>query len=164
MPGRWSQTAGTAQSLAKALAEFGHSRVLYKVDQTVNLYSESIELRVSEPMLSTHLDDSGQFFNSVTTQNVGLIINISASDVPADPPQKGLNVQVLFHLSVLADSGVELAPKVNARSVRSVELSHSEVPRFGQPCVQLSVSGGLGGAGALLTAYVVGYVFTETKP
>lgn len=156
--------AGTAQSLAKALSEFGHTRVLYKVDQTVNLYSESIELLVSGPMESTHLDDSGHSYRTLATQNTGLIINISASDAPADSPQKGLDVQVLFHLSVLADSGVELAPKVNARSVRSMELSHSEVPRFGQPRVQLNVSGGSGGAGTLPTAYVVCYVFTETNP
>jgi len=156
--------AGTAQSLAKALSGFGHSRVLYKVDQTVNLYSESIELLVSGPMVSTHLDDSGHSFNRVGTQNLGLSINISASDAPADSPRKELGVQVLFHLSVLADSGVELAPKVNGRSLRSVELSHSEAPRFGRPCVQLNVSGGSGGAGTLPTAYVVRYVFTETKP
>jgi hypothetical protein len=156
--------AGTAQSLAKALSGFGHSRVLYKVDQTVNLYSESIELLVSGPMESTHLDDSGHSFKRLATQNIGLTIKISASDVPADSPQKDLDVQVLFHLSALADSGEELAPKVNGRSLRNMELRHSEVPRFGQPCVQLNVSGGSGGAGTLPTAYVVRYVITETKP
>jgi hypothetical protein len=93
-----------------------------------------------------------------------LIINISASDPPADSPQKGLHAQVRFRLSALTDSGVELAPKVNARSIRSVELNHSEVPRFGRPCVRLNVSAASGGEGGPPTAYVVRYEFTKTEP
>jgi multidrug efflux pump subunit AcrA (membrane-fusion protein) len=37
--------AATAQSLAKALAEIGQTKVLCKVDQTVNLFGESIHAR-----------------------------------------------------------------------------------------------------------------------
>jgi hypothetical protein len=59
--------AGTAQSLVKALAEFGPTKTLYKVDQTVNLFGESITLGTSQPMVTgTRMTDSGQVNNSIT--------------------------------------------------------------------------------------------------
>jgi beta-lactamase regulating signal transducer with metallopeptidase domain len=157
--------AGTAQDLAKALGEFGKTKVLYKVDQSVNLYGENITLGSSEPMVtSTRMDSAGNAINSITYQQVGLLINISANAPPPDAKRKGLDTQVNFHLSVLGDSGVELAHNVKAPATRNIELSHSETPRFGRPCVQLNVSAASGGATALPTAYVVRYVFSETKP
>jgi hypothetical protein len=133
--------AGTAQALAKALAEHGQTRVLYKVDQTVNLFGETITLTENQPMVTGS--------------------RMSAS---ADAKRKGPNTQVVFHLAALQDSSVEIAPKVRAKSVRIINLSHSEVPRFGQPCIQLNVSAGTGEPAAPATAYVVRYVVSETKP
>ena len=156
--------AGTAQSLAKALAEFGHARILYKVDQTVNLFGESISLGTSQPMLTgVRTTDAGNSTSSVTYQRVGMILDISSTAPPPTAKGKGLDTQVVFQLAVLADSGVELSPKVKAPSIRNMELSHSETPHFGKPCVQLSVSVASGAANALPTAYVVRYVFSETK-
>lgn len=157
--------AGTAQALTKALAEFGHARVLYKVDQTVNLCGESITLADDEPMVTgSRTSASGDSINSVTYRNVGLKIDISASAPVSDGQRKGPNTQVVFHLAALEDSSVELAPKVRAKSVRTVDLCHSEVPRFGQPSVQLNVSAATSEPVAQATAYVVRYVFSETRP
>lgn len=157
--------ADTAQSLAKALADFGPTKTLYKVDQTVNLFGESITLGTSQPMVTgTRMTDSGQAINSITYQQVGLVINLSANPAPPDAPKKVPDTQVDFHLAVLADSAVELAPKVKASSTRNVELSHSETPRFGKACVLLNASAASGSAATPATAYVVRYVFSETKP
>jgi len=152
--------ATTAQSLAKALAEIGQTKVLYKVDQTVNLLGESITIGMSEPMVTgTHMSTSGQAINSVAYQQTGLIINISATRPPPDAKRQSLDTQVTFHLSVLAPSGVELAPNVKASGIRNLELNHSEIPRFGKPCVLLSVSGSTaGGATPMTTAYVICYL------
>jgi len=156
--------APTAQDLAKALAEFGKVKVLYKIDQTVNLYGESIMLSTSEPMVTgTHGRESGPSMNSITYMEAGLIVNLSASAPPEDPPGKELCVQANFELSALADSAVEIAPQVKATSIRKMDLRHSETPRFGKPLVLLNVSAPGGGDQAQPVAYVIRYVFSEIK-
>ncbi len=158
--------AATAQDLAKALAEFGKTKVLHKIDQTVNLYGESILLGTHEPMITgTRQMESGRGFNSVTYQEVGLVVNFAASPPPPESPRKDLNVQVNFNLSTMADSGVELSPGLKASSIRSVQFSQTGTPRFGRPSVLLNVSAASGGDNkALPTAYVVRYVLNEAKP
>jgi len=157
--------ATTAQDLAKALGEFGKTKVLYMIDQTVNLYGESIMLSTSEPMVTgTSRMGPGPAINSITYQQAGLVVNLAASPPPQDPPRKQLPVQVNFELSALADSGVEIGPEVKATRIRNMHLSHSETPRFGKPLVLLNVSAPAGADPAPPVAYVVRYVFRELKP
>jgi hypothetical protein len=145
--------AGTAQALTKALAEFGQTKVLYKVDQTVNLFGDRIALTDNEPMVT-----------GPRIRNVGLRIDISASAPASDGKRKVPNTQVVFHLATLDDRSFELEPTARVKPVRIINLRHSEVPRFGQPCVQLNVSAGTGEPAAQATACVVRYVFSETRP
>ena len=71
--------AGTPQDLTKALGEFGKTRVLYKIDQTVNLYGENIVLGASEPMITgTRMMNTGSSVNTITYQHVGLIVSFAA--------------------------------------------------------------------------------------
>lgn len=156
--------AKTEQEMAKALADIGKTKLLYKVDQTVNLYGENITLGTSEPMVtSTRMDLRGNAINSITYQKVGLMIRVSAKPPSPEAKRKAPDTQVNFHLSALADSGVEVAHNVKASVIRNVELNHGETPRFGKPCVLLNVSTEGGGAATLPTAYVFRYVFSEAK-
>jgi hypothetical protein len=145
--------AGTAQSLTKALAEFGQTKVRYKVDQTVNLFRDRITLADNEPMAT-----------GPRTQKVGLIIELSASAPASDGKRKVPNTLVVLCLKEPDDGSFELPPGVGIKPVRIISLRHSEVPRFGQPCVQLNVSAGTSEPAAQATAYVVRYVFSETWP
>ncbi|MCX6904442.1 MAG: hypothetical protein NTW03_13365 [Verrucomicrobia bacterium] len=157
--------AGTPQDLAKALAEFGKARVLYKIDQPVNLCGENITLGTREPMITgSRRTETGTTINTITYQEVGLIVNLATSPSPPDAPRGVLPVQVNFELSVLADSGVEIAPTVKATRIRNLHLNHSETPRFGKPLVLLNVSAPPGSDKVLPVAYVVRYVFREVKP
>jgi hypothetical protein len=157
--------AATPQDLAKALEAFGKPKVLYKIDQAVNLYGESIMLGTREPMVTgSRRTDVGTTISTITYQQVGLLVNLAATPQPKDAPPKELNVQVNIDLSVLADSGIEIAPQVNATRVRSLQLSHSETPRFGKPWVLLNVSAPPAGDKVPPVAYVVRYVFRELKP
>jgi hypothetical protein len=157
--------AATAADLAKALAEFGETKVLYKVDQTVNLCGESITMGSREPMVTgSRQTGSGGAINSVTYQEVGLIVSLAASPAASDAPRTNLVVQVSFELSALADSGIEIAPSVKASRIRNLQLSHSETPRYGRPVVLLSASAPPGADQEYLTAYVVRYVFRESHP
>jgi hypothetical protein len=157
--------AVTLQDLAKALQDFGKTKLLYKIDQTVNLYGENIMLGTREPMVTgTRKTDTGGAINTITYQEVGLIVNLSANPPPPESPRKGLHVQVHFQLSAIAASSVEIAPEVKASSIRNLQLSHSETPRFGKPLVLLNVASPTGGDKAPPVAYVVRYVFRELKP
>jgi hypothetical protein len=154
--------AATPQALAKALAAFGKTKILYKIDQTVNLYGEQIMLNTSEPMVTgSRTSGPGGIMNSIAYQQVGLLVSLSAS-TPKGSAHK-LVAQVNFQLSALADSGVEISPQVKATSIRNVQLSHSETPRFGTPSVLLNVSAPRGGDKGPPVAYVIRYVFRELK-
>jgi len=157
--------AATVLDLAKALGELGEARLLYKLDQTVNLYGESIVMGSREPMVTgSRRMDSGPALNSVTYQEVGLLVNLAANPPAPDASRKSPTVQVNFELSTMGDSGVEIAPSVKAPRIRNLQLSHSETPRFGRPMVLLHVAATAGDEKAAPTAYVVRYVFREVNP
>jgi len=157
--------AATAQELAKALGEFGQTKVLYRIDQTVNLYGENITLGSNEPMVTgVRRQEPGSTINTITYQHVGLIVSLAANPPVPDAPRKELNVQVNLELAALADSGIEIAPQVKASRIRNLQLSHSETPRFGRPWVLLNVSAPPAGDKTPPVAYVVRYVFREVKP
>jgi hypothetical protein len=156
--------AGTPEDLTKTLAGFGRVKVLYKIDQTVNLYGENITLSTSEPMVtSAHKMGPGPVINSITYMEAGFIVNLSSRTLAGESPGKVLYVEANFELSALADSGVEISPEVKATCIRSVRLNHSEAPRFGNPMVLLNVSAPGRGDKAQPVAYVIRYVFREIK-
>jgi len=183
-------SAATPQSLAAALGAFGTPKVLYKVDQTVNLYGENITLGTQEPTVSgTTMNPRGMRVNSLMYQNVGLITRIAAdprsaernamirpfggggmggggrsSGGPGGPGFVAPDVQLNFQLSVIAKSGVEIADGVSASSVRTVALSQSGTPRFGKPSVLVTVSAAGAGEKSLPVAYIIRYLFTQPKP
>ena len=108
--------------------------------------------------------EAGSTINTITYQHVGLIVSLAANPPVPDAPCKELNVQVNLELAALADSGIEIAPQVKASRIRNLQLSHSETPRFGRPCVLLNVSAPPAGDKTPPVAYVVRYVFREVKP
>lgn len=157
--------AATGAELLQALAEFGETKVLYKIDQTVNLYGESITMGSREPMVTgSRQTGAGGAINSVTYQEVGLIVNLAANPSVSEAPSTSFPVQVSFELSALADTGIEIAPSVRAARIRNLQLSHSETPRYGTPVVLLNASATPGTDQAPLTANIVRYVFHETTP
>ena len=157
--------AATAQDLGQALQAFGKTRVLHKIDQPVNLYGETITLGSSTPMVTgSRMTDGGTAINSISYQQVGLVINLAASVPPPESSRAGLDVQFTLELSAAAESGVEIAPKVPAVSIRNLQLTHSETIRMGKPQILLNVSAPPAGEKGLPTAYVVRYAFGEIKP
>jgi hypothetical protein len=155
--------AATPQSLATALKPFGSVKVLYKVDQIVNLYGENIQLGANEPMVSsTRKDNNGNNINSVSYTSVGLITRISAA-TPADSKSTQPEVQLNFELSAFTSSGVEISSGVPANSIRTVALSQSGTPKFGKPSVLVTVSASGASEKTSPVAYIVRYLFTQPK-
>ncbi|MBE3095682.1 MAG: hypothetical protein IMZ44_00970 [Planctomycetes bacterium] len=157
--------AATAEDLRKALADFGPTKVLYKVDQPVNLHSENIRVGSREPFVTnSRMTESGAIINTVQYQQVGLIINMRAGQPPKDSKRKGLDVQMKIELSALCDSGLEIGPKTKAVIIRSVSIDHSEPLQYGRPFIMLSVSYPSKDEKASPVAYVVRGVFSEVQP
>ena len=157
-------SAATPQSLTGALRAFGTPKVLYKVDQTVNLYGENITLGTQEPTVSgTSMNARGMRVNSIMFQNVGLVTRIAAAVPLIAGRIADLKVQLNFQLSVIAPSNVELSDGVPATSVRTVALSQSGTPKFGTPSVLVTVSAAAAGEKSPPVAYIIRYQFTQPK-
>jgi beta-lactamase regulating signal transducer with metallopeptidase domain len=158
--------AATPQALAKALEVFGAPKILYKVDQNVNLYGETITLGTQEPLItgSRRGADEGTFNNSISYTTVGLLTRISAAAPPSDSKNANPNVQLNFQLSVVADSVVPISETANANRIRNVDLSQSGTPKFGKPSVLVTVNAADPGEKSRPVAYIVRYLFTQPQP
>jgi hypothetical protein len=157
--------AADPDDLCKALAEFGPTRILYRVDQPVNLYSENIMIGSREPMVTaTRKTDTGQSINTVQYQQVGLIINISAGPPPKDSDRKGLDVQMKIELAAIGQSAVEISPQAKTAVIRNVAIDHSEPLRFGRPFVMLNVTYPPKDEKGTAAVYVIRGLFNEAKP
>jgi hypothetical protein len=157
--------AADPDDLRKSLAEFGPTRILYRVDQPVNLYSENIMIGSREPMVTaTRKTDTGQSINTVQYRQVGLIVNISAGPPPKDSDRKGLDVQMKIELAAIGQSAVEISPQARAAVVRNVVIDHSESLRFGRPFVMLNVTYPQTDEKDSAVVYVIRGLFNEAKP
>lgn len=163
--------ATTPQSLIKTLGEFGETKILYRIDQPVNLYVESIVLKSSEPLRNPDREPSQPVDPAVSTRfriggaymQTGLTVNISANKLQQPDHGEGVGVlQVNFQLTGLA--GVESAPDVKSARNMEVTLNQSSVLKFGKPTVLFNVSNPRGAENAQPVVYVICYVFKEIKP
>jgi hypothetical protein len=158
-------TAATPQAMAAALGAFGTPKILYKVDQTVNLYSEHILLGSEEPIVTgISRGTNGSWGNITTLRTIGFQTQISADAPPGGSSSADPNVQLRFTLSVEAGSNVAISEHANAERMRSVLLTQSGTPKFGKPSVLVTVSPSSPGEKSRPIAYIIRYLFTHTKP
>ncbi len=153
--------AATVEKLRSALSAVGTVRVLYRIDQPVDVYSEQITVGGSEPVVvGARVNSAGQSIKTVSYQNVGVIFRLKAQAPAKAADRKGAVVTMSVQLAALAPSGTEIAPGVNATATRTVSLEHSEPLRLGRPGVMLSVSSTASDAQAPPAAYVIRYLFS----
>ncbi len=152
----------SAQELQRTLSNQGPTRVLYSFDQPVNVYSESIHLGSSEPVvINSRMTDPGRAINSIQYQDVGIIIRLSAQSPPRDAERKGPDVTLAIELSALALSHVEIAPGRKAVATRKMSLDHTETLALGQPRTMLLVHSASTDPQTPPTTYVVWYLFAQ---
>ena len=160
-----SAKAGDPDTLRAALAEFGPTKVLYRVDQPVNVFSENIMIGSSEPVVTaTRKTATGQNINTVQYQQVGLIVGISASQPPKDSGRKALDVQVRTEVASLGEGAPEISPGVKGVRARTVSINHTATLQYGRPLVMLNVTYPTNDEKASATAFVMRTVFSEVKP
>jgi hypothetical protein len=157
-----AEHALTAETLLAALAEKGDARILYRVDQLVNVAAQRIQISESQPVItgSRKLAD-GNLIHSVTYQNVGVVITLSArntSDSPkADTPVANISVE----LAALTPTQKEIAGGNKAPATRKLVLTHAEPIQYARATVMLTVSSASEEDTASPVAYVVRLKFGE---
>jgi len=157
-----SKRVQSAQDLQLALSGQGPTRVLYSFDQPVNVYSESIHLGSSEPVvISTRITGPGPAINSIQYQDVGIVIRLTAQPPPRDAERRGPDVTLAIELSALAPSHVEIAPGRKAVATRKMSLDHTETLALGQPRAMLLVHSASTDSQTPPTTYVVWYLFAQ---
>jgi hypothetical protein len=151
--------AGTAEDLLKALGKAGTARILYRVDQPVNVYSERITLGSREPVVTgARKTTTGTTLKTVQYQNVGVIIHLKAQPpATTETKRKEPDVDMNIELSALTPGDIEIAPGVKAPVTRTVAIEHREPLKFGKPQIMLSID--TSKEGAVPTAYVIRYLF-----
>ena len=169
-----SSRAATAETLLSALAQTGKARVLYQVDQPVNVFSTTTMVGSSEPVVTgTRMNVASNAINNVRYQNVGFIVRLSAQEPPKGEPSSAPMVNLAIKLSVLCSGPKDIAPGQKETVARSVSLDHSEALAMNQPRALLAISSNVfsrfqasaKGGGKVETAiapvaYVVRYQFS----
>lgn len=77
--------AATPEALLSTLAQTGEARLLYRIEQPVNVFSTTITIGSSEAVVTgTRATTTGQAVNNISYQNVGVIVRLSAQGPPRD--------------------------------------------------------------------------------
>ena len=85
-----TRQAATPETLLAALAQTGKPRLLYRIEQPVNVFSTRIIIGSSEPVISgTRTTTTGGTVNSINYQNVGFIVGLSAQGSAEGPEHRG---------------------------------------------------------------------------
>ncbi len=149
-------------ALLTTFSSVGAARVLYRIDQPVNLYSERITVGGSEPMVTgTRMDARGNAINNVTYQNVGVILGITAKSPSAGSRRREPDVTLDVRLAVLGKGGPEIAPGRKAAVPRTLALEHTAPLRFNRSVVMLSSAPASEGPQGSAVAYVMQYRFSH---
>jgi len=155
-----ARQADSAEKLLTALSQIGEARILYRFDQPVNVFSETLRLGTQEPMVTnSRTAANGAAINTIQYHDVGAIIQLSANRAPAEAKRKGPNVKLSVEMAVLSNSDAEIVPGRKVSSIRQVSLNHSERLEFGHPRVMLAVSSTSTDTKQRPAMYVVRYVF-----
>lgn len=155
-----AKQADSAEKLLTTLSRIGEARILYRFDQPVNVFSETLHLGAQEPVVTnSRTAANGAAINTIQYHNVGVIIQLSANRAPAEAKRKGPHVKLSVEMAVLSSTDAEIVPGRKVSSIRQVALNHTESLEFGQPRVMLAVSSTSSDPKQRPAMYVVRYLF-----
>ena len=148
---------GPAADLQKALSACGKTKVLYQVDQTINLAEDHIRIGNREPFVTNaRRTERGPTIKTVQYEEVGVIFQITGN-----PTGAGLDATVRVEMSALTDSAKQIAENVSAATIRSIQLGHNGPIQLGKPVVLVSLDASSKDADGNAVAYVCRMVFSE---
>ena len=158
---RLAAGAGDVKGFVAKLSALGTNKVLYRLDQTVDLHTTSrIQARSRMPFVTgARRTESGRTIRTVQYESVGAICKVTGKAVEdADPPH--LRAEINVELSALSDSGVKITGDVEGPVVRKTTLLHTGPVQLGRPFVLISATPGPPGK-AEPTTFVCRGIFTK---
>ena len=156
------ERASTPELLLTALNNAGKPKVLYRIDQPVNVFADEVTIRTNKPIVSgTRWSSDGGAINSYTSHSMGINARISAQAPPKEAKRKGPDVTVSFDLSDEAPSGVEFALGQKCTAFPTISQEHNEPLEFGPPRVILAMGASSAVEQAKPFVYVVRYQFSS---
>jgi hypothetical protein len=136
-----TRQADTPETLLAALAQTGKARLLYRIEQPVNVFSTRIIIGSSEPVISgTRTTTTGATVNSISYQHVGFIVQLSAQRPPQDQDTAAPIVTSAIKLSVINPGEKEIAPGQKESVIRAMSLDHSGALALNRPQVLIAIS------------------------
>jgi hypothetical protein len=136
-----TRQATTSETLLTALAQTGKARLLYRIEQPVNVFSTRIIIGSSEPVISgTRTTITGATVNSISYQHVGFIVQLSAQRPSQDQDTAAPIVTSAIKFSVLSPGEKEIAPGQKESVIRALSLDHSGALALNRPQVLIAIS------------------------
>ena len=136
-----TRQAATPETLLATLARTGKARLLYRIEQPVNVFSTRIIIGSSEPIITgTATTATGGTVNSISYQTLGFIVGLSAQAPPKDQHTAAPIVTTAIKFSVLSPGEKEIAPDQKESVIRMMSLDHSAALELMRPQVVLAIS------------------------
>lgn len=161
---RATELARTAQDdagLNASLSKLGKSRLLYAVDQAVNLKKQpSIRIACQMPWVTAEGSKDEKRTTNISYQDVGLIANMVGVDQPRSSKHGDAHIEV--EISTVGHSDVSIGPNAKAPLCHKIRQTFDGPFTTGEPIVLLSVESAADGD--MATAYVTRIELARKEP
>ena len=152
--------AATPDLVLAALRDAGNPRVLYLIDQPVNVFSDQVLIRTNkEVVMGTRVGSDGQPINSYTSHNMGVSVRLSAKAPPKSAKREGPDVTVSFNVSAEGPGTTEIGLGQMVQSFPMISQEHNEPLDLGRPRLMLAMGSPSAVEQAKPFVYVVRYQF-----
>ncbi len=157
-------TADMRANLQARLQALGSTKVLYKVDEVIDLADEArMTVSARVPFVTgVRMSESGKEIRSVQYQPVGAVYKVSGEPVSGSRG-KLLDVRLKVELSAVTESQTKVAAGVAAVTLRQAKLGHSGRVKLGRPIVMLTVDTSAKDKDGLAVAYVCRAEFSRPQ-
>jgi hypothetical protein len=152
--------AGAPELLFEQLGSAGKARVLYRIDQPVDVFSDQVLLMTNKPVaMAARANRSGTPINSYTYRKEGVRFVLSAQAPPKDAGREGPDVLISFNMSTDVPSATELASGQPASGFATVSQEHNEALELSRPHLMLAAGSPSPAGEAKPFLYVIRYQF-----
>lgn len=155
-PDRLAAAAGSRRELLNKLKQLGTAKLLYQVDQAVDL-NTSTPIRVGARVpfvMAARPTQTGQVIRTVRYEQMGAEFNVAGKPV-TDVEAPVMRVQIDVEISAISDSGAHVSEKVPARVMRKVTLAHRGAVTLGRPITMMSMDSSAPAKDERAVAFVV---------
>lgn len=157
-----NRQAKTAEEFQNALKEYGDTKMLYNVDQTISLKGkDSITLGNEVPIVTnSRTTMGGQTINSIEYVEVGALFTINEQSETTSPISR---YKVDVELSVLSDSSTQISPQRTGKNFRRTVMSFDGIGYFGKPYVTASIDSAIKDKDGTSAAFVCRVVLSANE-